>query len=82
MNGRVLIRAGIAGAFVAATCCATPALVVLAPLVGLGTWLVRADWVLFPSLAASLGLIVWGLHHRQTKAACCELENHDEGLKP
>ncbi|MHC2790994.1 mercuric ion transport protein [Mesorhizobium jarvisii] len=74
MNDRVLIRTGVAGAFVATICCATPALVVLAPLIGLGTWFVHADWVLFPLLVASLGLITWGLHRRQTKAACCGVE--------
>ncbi len=74
MSDRVLFRTGIAGALVAAICCATPALVVLAPLAGLGAWLASADWVLFPQLAASLGLIGWGLHRRQTKAACCEVE--------
>ncbi|RWM19436.1 mercury resistance system transport protein MerF [Mesorhizobium sp.] len=74
MSDRVLIRTGIAGAFVTAICCATPVLVTLAPLVGLGTWLIRADWVLFPLLAASLGLIIWGLHRRQTKGLSCAIE--------
>jgi mercuric ion transport protein len=74
MNDRVLIRTGIAGAFATAICCATPALVVLATLIGLGTCLVRANWVLFPLLAASLGLIILGLHRRQTKGHSCAVE--------
>lgn len=81
MNDRVLIRTGTAGATVAAICCATPVLAVLLPLVGLSTWLARADLVLFPLLAASLGLIAWGVYRRRTKAACSETEIHEEGLK-
>lgn len=60
MNDRVLIRTGAAGAILAAICCATPILAVLLPLVGLGAWLARADLMLFPLLATSLGLIAWG----------------------
>lgn len=82
MNDRALIRTGGAGAIFAAICCATPILAVLLPLVGLGAWLVRADLVLLPLLAASLGLIAWGVHRRRTKAACCEEEIHKEGVKP
>jgi len=82
MNDRVLFRTGVAGASVAAICCVTPVLAVLLPVVGLGAWLARADWVLFPPLAASLGLIAWGLYWRQSNLACCEVENHEEGLKP
>jgi hypothetical protein len=51
-------------------------------LIGLGPWLVRADWVLFPMLTTSLGLIAWGLYRRQTNAACYEVGKHEEGLKP
>lgn len=57
MNDGALIRTGTAGATVAAICCATPVLAVLLPLPGLSAWLARADLVLFPLLAASLGLI-------------------------
>jgi mercuric ion transport protein len=81
MNDRALIRTGTAGAIVAAICCATPVLAVLLPLVGLSAWLARADLVLFPMLAASLGLIAWGVYRRRTKVACCETEIHEEGAK-
>lgn len=80
MNDRALIRTGTAGATVAAICCATPVLAVLPPLVGLSAWLARADLV-FPLLAASLGLIAWSVYRRRTKAACCQTEIHEEGLK-
>ncbi|KOX56227.1 mercuric ion transport protein [Hephaestia caeni] len=72
MNDRALIRTGTAGATVAAICCAMPVLAVLLPLVGLSAWMARADLVLFPLLAASLGLIAWGVYRRRTRAACCE----------
>jgi hypothetical protein len=49
---------------------------------GLGAWLARADWVLFPMPATRLGLIAWDLHRRQTNATCYEAGNHEEGLKP
>lgn len=81
MNDRALIRTGTAGATVAAICCATPVLAVLLPLLGLSARLARADLVLSPLLAASLGLIAWGVYRRRTKAACCETEIHEEGLK-
>lgn len=74
MNDRALIRTGTADATVAAICCAAPFLAVFLPLVGLSAWLARADLVLFPLLAASLGLIGWGVYRRRSKAACCETE--------
>jgi mercuric ion transport protein len=82
MNDRALIRTGTAGAILAAIYSATPILAVLLPLVGLGAWLARADLLLFPLLATSLGLIAWGFYRRHTNAACCEAETHEEGLKP
>jgi mercuric ion transport protein len=82
MNDRVLIRTGIAGAAVAAVCCVTPILAVLLPLVGLGAWLASADLFAFSLLAASLGLIGWGLYHRHGKADGCETENKKESLTP
>lgn len=82
MNDRALIRTGVVGATVAAVCCATPVLAVLLPVLGLGAWLSGADWVLFPLLAASVGLIAWGVYRRRARAACRETETHGEGVKP
>ncbi len=82
MSDRALICAGIVGATVAAVCCATPVLAVLLPVLGLGAWLGGADWVLFPLLIASVGLIVWGFYRRRGSAAYCEPESHEEGVKP
>ncbi len=82
MNDRALIRVGAAGTILAAICCATPLLAVLLPLVGLGAWLARADLVLLSLLAASLGLVAWGLYHRRANIACETQKNHREDVKP
>lgn len=78
MNDRALVRTGVAGAIIAAICCATSILAVLVPLVGLGAWLGGADIVAFSLLAGSLGLIAWGLYRRRADAASSENENRKE----
>jgi mercuric ion transport protein len=82
MNGRAMVGAGAVGAIVAAICCATPALAVLLPLVGLGAWLVKADFVVFPLFVVSLGLIGVGLYRRRGAAAPCGAEPAERGVKP
>lgn len=82
VNDRALIGSGTVGAIVAAICCATPLLAVLLPLVGLGAWLTHAGFLLLPLLAAGLGLITWGLHHRRARATCWETEIQKKGVKP
>ena len=81
MNDRALVGTGAAGAVVAAICCTTPVLAVLLPLVGLGAWVARADWILLPLLVASVGLIGWGLYRRHAKAACRGGETRNKGVK-
>lgn len=76
MNDGALVRTGVAGAIIAAICCATSILAVLLPLVGLGAWLGGADIVAFSLLAVSLGLIAWGLYSRRTDAASGANKNH------
>jgi len=78
MNDRALVRTGIVGAVIAAICCVTPILVVLLPLAGLGVWLASADLMAFSLLAASLGLIAWGLYRRRSNAASSENDNRRE----
>lgn len=78
-QGRMLIGTGIAGMFLAVLCCATPALAVLLPAVGLGAWLAGADRMLLTLLVVSLGVIALGFVHRQAKTdACCEMETNKE----
>ena len=72
MDDRKLIWTGGIGAAIAAICCATPVLVVVLPLLGLGAWLAAADYVLLPLLLACVGLAGLGLYrsrcHREPRA--------------
>lgn len=65
MNDRAPIRAGTAGAVLAAICCAAPFFAVGLPLAGLGaSWPAR---VVLPSMIAGVGLVAWGIHHGRAK---------------
>ena len=61
------MKTGIIGTVVAALCCFTPVLVVLFGAVGLSAWLGWIDYVLFPALFASLGLVAHALYSRAGK---------------
>jgi len=82
VNDRALIRAGTAGAVLAAICCATPFLAGVLPLAGLGAWLAGAGLVVLPLVIAFFGLVAWGIHRRRAKAGCGEPKIHKEGVKP
>ncbi|MER9835170.1 mercury transport protein [Mesorhizobium sp. M0145] len=82
MSDRALVRAGVAGAILAAICCAAPLLAVGLPLAGLGAWLAGAGLVVLPLIGAGLGLVAWGVHHRRATVAGCETKIHKEGVKP
>lgn len=74
MKDATILKTGIAGSIIAAVCCFTPALVILLGAVGLSAWLGWIDYVLFPALAAFLGLTAYGLWRRRRAAACCATE--------
>ena len=61
------MKTGIIGTVVAALCCFTPVLVVLFGAIGLSAWLGWIDYVLFPALFASMGLIAHALYLRAGK---------------
>lgn len=82
MSDRALIRAGMAGAVLAAICCAAPLLVVSLPLAGLGAWMAGAGLVVLPLMVACFGLIAWAIYRRRAKADCGETKIHKEGVKP
>lgn len=82
MNDRTLVRAGTVGAIFAAICCATPLLAVTLPPAGLGAWLTGSGPVVPSLIAAGLGLVAWGIHHRRAKVACSNTKILNEGLKP
>lgn len=70
MKDTTIIRTGVAGSIVAALCCFTPVLVVLLGAVGLSAWLGWLDYVLFPALAAFLGVTAYGLWRWRQAMAC------------
>ena len=69
MSDCSLIRAGTVGAILALICCAAPLLAVALPLAGLGAWLTGLGLVVLSPIAARLGLVAWGIHHRRAKVA-------------
>lgn len=62
------LRAGIAGTIVAALCCFTPILVIGLGAAGLTAWLGWVDYILFPVMFASLGLVAHTLYLSSGKA--------------
>jgi mercuric ion transport protein len=81
VNDRALIRAGTAGAVLAAIC-GTPSLLAgVLPLVGLGAWLAGAGLVVLPLVIACFDLVTWGIHRRRAKADCGKTKIK-KGVKP
>lgn len=66
MTDRKLLGVGLAGAAVAALCCFTSVLVVLAGLVGLSALVGYLDYALLGALAFFVGLAVYAL----TRGCC------------
>jgi mercuric ion transport protein len=70
-----LLRLGVVGSVVAALCCFTPVLAVLAGLLGLGAIAGAADMVLVPVLIGVVGLTIYAARRpRREKGAAptCE----------
>ncbi len=59
------LTTGIIGAGIAALCCATPILVILFGVVGLGALTGYIDYVALPALAGFIGVIGYGLYRKQ-----------------
>jgi mercuric ion transport protein len=68
---RALLTAGVIGTGTAVACCATPILAIFLGALGLGAWLSKADYVLIPLAAVSLGLIALGLYRLHVAARLC-----------
>lgn len=64
MDNSKLLKTGVIGACVAAVCCFTPALVILASAVGLSAIVGWLDFVLLPALALFLALTGYALYRR------------------
>lgn len=67
MQDRTLLRVGIVGTVIAALCCFTPALIVLAGVVGLSAITGYLDLVLFPALAFFVGLTIYAIWRKQRR---------------
>lgn len=70
MKKSTLLKFGITGSILAALCCFTPVLVVLLGALGLGALTGYLDYVLLPTLAIFIGIVIYALvkkgkHHEQ-----------------
>lgn len=61
LESKKILKCGCGGFVVAALCCFTPVLVVSMAAVGLSEYVGWLDYVLFPVMVASLGMIVFAL---------------------
>ena len=68
MNERTLLGTGLAGTVIAALCCFTPVLVVLASVVGLSATVGYLDYVLLPALVFFIGLTAYAVWRRNRGA--------------
>ena len=64
MKDNRLLGTGVIGTVIAALCCFTPLLVVLLSALGVSAWLGWLDYVLFPVMAAFMGITVYALWRR------------------
>ena len=64
MTDKKLFRTGCTGTVVAALCCFTPVLAIGLGAIGLSAWLGWIDYVLFPVMFASLGIVAYSLYLR------------------
>lgn len=64
MNDRTMLKTGVIGAAIAAICCFTPVLVILAAAVGLSALVGWLDYALFPALFGFLGVTAYALYLR------------------
>lgn len=68
MNDRTMLKTGVIGSVIAAICCFTPILVVLAAGVGLSAFVGWLDYALFPALFSFLGVTAYALYLRAGRA--------------
>ena len=68
MNERTLLGAGLAGTVIAALCCFTPVLIVLASVVGFSAIVGYLDYVLLPALVFFIGLTAYAVWQRNRGA--------------
>jgi mercuric ion transport protein len=69
-----LLRVGVVGSVVAALCCFTPTLAILAGLLGLGALAGALDLVLVPALFGFIGLTIYAAWRRRHEAGATTCE--------
>ena len=67
-NDRMFLGTGLIGTAIAAVCCFTPVLVVLAGVVGLSAVVRHLDYVLLAALVFFIGLTAYAVMRRQNRA--------------
>lgn len=72
MNDRTLLGAGLIGTLLAALCCFTPVLVILAGVVGLSAIVGYLDYVLLPALVFFAALTAYAVWRRSSKTSAGE----------
>ncbi len=68
MNDKNIIKTGVIGTVIMALCCFTPLLVVILGALGLSAWLGWLDYVLLPSMALFMGVVVYGVYSQSQKS--------------
>jgi mercuric ion transport protein len=64
-----LLATGVIGTIVLALCCFTPILFVLLGVVGMGSLLGYADYVLMPGLVVFIGITIYAVWRRSKRSA-------------
>ena len=64
-----LLATGIIGTVVLVFCCFTPILLILLGIVGMGSLLGYADYVLMPGLVVFIGITLYALWRRSKRSA-------------
>lgn len=70
-SSKAMLTTGIVGAIIAALCCFTPVLVILAGAMGLAALIGYLDYVLLPALFFFIALTVYALYRRREEQRCC-----------
>jgi mercuric ion transport protein len=73
-TSKALLKTGLMGTVIAALCCFTPVLLILAGALGLSALTGYFDYVLLPALAFFVALTVHALHRKRKEQRCCEAD--------
>ena len=74
MNDRTLLGAGLIGTLLAALCCFTPVLVILAGVLGLSAIVGDLDYVLLPALVFFAALTAYAIWRRSSNRSARQVK--------